>query len=206
MIAVQNRTVHQRAAPVLHVRRFVFFYPQRAVKITRHHNNIFAKFDHRIDARAQRQTGNGDRNGDIAKMYPSPQQKRRHRRQQHHRDFHFKMRRQRDRRDHADQHRADGAADRDHEIERREIGRMGFSCGEFAVAEHAGDEEACEKKSDLPIEHEMHVLVGQHPRHRNDGGAEHRDEKCRLIPMCLPRSHVETENEGDEVQHQRHDP
>ena len=60
--------------------------------------------------------------------------------------------RKHDRRDDADQHRAAGAAERDHQIEAREVLRRGLQPRELAVAEHAGDEEARAEHADLQRE------------------------------------------------------
>ena len=160
---MQDRTVHQRAPAIFHTRRQILFHPQRTVKISRHHHHVFAELNHGVDRRRTckyRHGGTQQHDRDV--NFP-PQQPGGHRRKYHQADFKFVIRGQRQWRDHAYQQRAQRAADSDHQIKRREVNRMWLHAHQFAVAEHACDEQPCRKHTDLPIEHEVQVLVGEHP-------------------------------------------
>ena len=112
----------------------------------------------------------------------------------------LEIRRQHERRDQADQRRADGAAERDHQVEARQVARRGLQPRELAVAEHAGEEKPGAEHADLQLE----------PVRRGCG----RPACMPITPSAaatiggeelapVPAAAVEAEDEGQEVDRQR---
>ena len=110
--------------------------------------------------------------------------------------------RQHQRRDDADQHRADGAAQRDHQVEARQVARRGLEARELAVAEHAGEEQPGAEHADLDLELVRELGVGERPRHHAERRGEHRQEDVAPVPA----GGVEAEDEREQVERERHDP
>ena len=71
------------------------------------------------------------------------------------------MRGQHERRDDADQRRADRAAERHHQVEARQVARRRLQPRELAMAEHAGDEQADAEDADLQLELVRQARVGE---------------------------------------------
>src|SRR5207247_11087455 len=107
-----------------------------------------------------------------------------------------------ERRDHRDQQPAERAARRDREIERREMPRRRPRAVELAVAEKAADEHPWQEYAEL--QREVVVVFGIHdePRHGDERDEQQRPEEAWLVP-ALP---LERDNEGPEVQGERHAP
>ena len=107
-----------------------------------------------------------------------------------------------ERRDHRDQQPAERAARRDREIERREMTRRRPRAVELAVAEKATDEHAWQEHAELQREVVVVFGVDQKPSHGHERHQQQRPQEARLVP-AFP---LEGDDEGGEVQAERHEP
>ena len=107
-----------------------------------------------------------------------------------------------ERRDDAHGDRAERAAERDHEVEARQVARRGLERHELAVAEHAREEESGAEHAELQRQLVRQLRVGERPGHDAQCRGEHRQEE--LAPIPAPA--VEAEDEAHEIERQRHDP
>ena len=119
-------------------------------------------------------------------------------RQHEQRDAELEVAGQDERRHDRDQHRAERAAERDHQVEAREMRRIGLCARELAVAEHAGEKEAdeIERRGDAQVER-WHVVRHGRQQHEQRG-----DEERPHIPARM----VEGENESDQIKRERQHP
>ena len=150
---------------------------------------------------------------------PQPSSARGHQqRQQHQRDVQLEIAFQHLRRDDRHQHRAERAADRHHQIETRQVLRIGLQARHLAVAEHAADEqpggeqrdkhdearrasqqtfgEACHRRRQVDVQGSD---IGRHQRQQHQ---QQHDEQRPYVPARV----IEAQDEGDQVQRQRHHP
>ncbi len=101
-----------------------------------------------------------------------------------------------------------GAADRDRQVEARQVLGRGPQRGQLAVAEHAGGEQARAVQRDgIADVHHAQVLrqVVGHCAEQHEQG---RQRPGTRVPAALPAAaaNVEDEDEGQQVEHQRQDP
>src|SRR6202011_3379778 len=105
-------------------------------------------------------------------------------------------------RDKANENRAQGSAERNHQIERRCVARRGPEQGQFAVTKPAAQEETDAKKRDADLHRfrVRRVINGVTQTAERDG------EKANEWPAPIEDALAEGEREGQQIQRQRQHP
>ena len=168
-----------------------------AIEVAHHHARIGTVFVDVLYGESDRREDHDRGRGGDPSRRPSraPREKRRTRDE---RNPELVVAFEQNRRGESDQQRAERAAHRDHEIERREIPRPRPGAVELAVAHHAAHEESSrEERRRLPQVERIDV-PGHHRK-------EHGDERKKNRPGIPPRM-IETQDERDEIERKRHDP
>ena len=190
---VHDRPVHQRAMVVL-VAAVVFQDAHDAIEIALGADRrVIEHEDYRCGAHDRSDSRHGAKNpqsNTIAADLPEQQQ-----RAQHKAAGELEIGGQHERRDNPDQHRPDGAAQREHQVEPREVARRRLQTGELAVTEHAREEEACAEDAELQAEPMLELLIGERVRHRAERHGRQHPHEAGPVPA---RS-IEAEDERQKV-------
>ncbi len=102
----------------------------------------------------------------------------------------------------SDEHRAQRAAQREHQVEACDVAWRRFQAGELAVAEHAGEEQARAEDAELQGEVMLEVLVGEREGHAAERRREHHAHESGPVPA----GGIETQDEAEQVDRKRDDP
>jgi len=171
-----------------------FLHAQHPVEVARREHRVLVEA---LDAPAGRADGEqqrSDRENDEYRMR-APDLPCEQRRTGNQSDRKLEVRRQEDRSEKADQDGADRAAQRDHQIEAREVARRGLEPRKLAVAEHAGKEQSGAEHADLQGKLVGELAVGEGPAHHAQSRRQHRAERGTVIPAGT----VEAQDEGEQV-------
>jgi len=197
--AVHDRAVDQAAAAV--VLAAALQDAQHAVEVARREDRAVVELPHVPHRAADGGHERGDRERAehevVAAHLPGEE-----RRAQHQRGAELEVRGQQERREDADEDRAQRAAERDRQVEAGQVARRGLQEDELAVAEHAREEEPGAEHADLDRELVREVGVGLRPRHHAERRGDHRHDQVALVPAGA----VEAQDERQEVERQRQDP
>jgi len=141
--------------------------------------------------------------GDDADCQPtphenSPQSRNEEKGKKDQRDPELEIAGQRQRREDGDEHSAERAAERDHQVIAREVQRVGLEPRQLAMAEHAGDEQADQVQRHRDVEFER----GHVERHRRQQRDQYHDEQRPHVPARV----IEREDEAAEVEREGQHP
>ena len=201
LLAVHDRAVHQAPQVRCLARDAVFLDAQHAVEAARGdtHIALVAK------AVVRRAGADAEKYGQAAEVrHPSQRSKaqRRQDRERHQTDAELEVAREDERRHDGDQQAAERAAGGDAQIEGGEVLRRRPRAVELAVAEKAADEHSRQKHPELQREVIVVVGIDQQPCHRDERDQEQRPQPARPIPALA----FEGDDEGREIQRERHEP
>ena len=173
LLAVQDRPMHQRAVAAvgLAFAGVQLLHPQHAVEIALDQDRVLGELLDPVHQRADGEEQRGHQRGDDCRVVPGVQVEREEG-DHHQRDLQLEVAGQRQRGDDAHQHAAGDAAERDDQVEERQVIRGRAHARQLAMAEHAREEQARGKGGDIPVQLEMPALVGKEPCHDAERGDE----------------------------------
>ncbi len=211
--------MHQRARrePVAAV---VLLDAQRAVEIARHQHGVGADVVDVFPGLPGCESGDRHRCHrrhiqciaallrDRAAVRRAPGEQRRERAADDHRQRQLDMDAEDMRRDQADEQAARGTANRDHEVEARQVARRGAHRRELAVAEHASGEEARAVERDRIADVPHPEVVVERVGHAGEEREEQRQAPQARVPAAAAAAaaDVEDQDEGEQVDHERRQP
>ncbi len=201
LLAVHDRAVHEAAQVRVVARHAVLLDAQHAIEAALRVDHVLLvtkAVEGRAGAHAE-QHQQAEHIGDPADIDEAQRGKQRRRDEA---NAELEVAGEDERRGHGDEQAAECAARRDREIESGETTRRRSGAIQLAMAEKAADEEARQENAQLQAELVVIVGIDQEPRHGHERDQDQRPKVARLIPVLA----LEGDDEGGEIERERHEP